>query len=66
MIFLETILESIIISIISAYYIFYYAKKDVPLYVKFIVFISWQLAFQTISILAMDIYYVFFLLLANG
>jgi hypothetical protein len=33
-----------------------YASKKVPGYIKVIVFLAWQLVFQVISILTIDIY----------
>ena len=55
-----TIIEVIALALFTGYLVWYYSAKDVALYVKIIVFISWYLNFITIALIPIDVYFVTF------
>lgn len=59
---LLSVFEFIFLLIVIAYLVYEYASKDVALYVKILVFISWLLSFGFIFIEPLDIYFVNILL----
>lgn len=60
-----TILEVLAIFITTLYLLNHYAAKDVPLYVKILVFIGWFSSFVNIVLVPLDVYYVITLSLFN-
>jgi hypothetical protein len=58
MIIYQAIIESVLIGIICVSKINQYSSQKVPRHIKMVVFLAWQLVFQVISILTLDVYYV--------
>ena len=56
--FILTIIEFFLLIFFVAYLVYYYAQKEVPLYVKLLCFTSWIMSFGIVFILPHDIYYV--------
>ena len=50
--------ECILFLIIMAYMVNNYSAKDIPLYLKSLVFFCWSLSFIILIVIPLDIYYV--------
>ena len=57
------VFESICLSLFILYLVQEFSAKDVRYYVKFLVFITYLTCFSIVTILPLDIYIVYFLLL---
>ncbi len=52
--------EFLIFTLTIAYNVQLYSSKDIPRYIKLLVFLSWILCFIVILVLPFDIYFVFY------
>jgi hypothetical protein len=55
---LFSLLELIVLLLILALLVYEYAAKDVALYVKILVYVSWLLSFGFLFIVPLDVYVV--------
>ncbi len=59
MVFAETITLCVILFVLAAFLVWYYVRKDTPIYVSALSFVGWFLGFAIIGILPFDIYLVY-------
>lgn len=52
------LIESILYFLIVAYLVEKISSKEVPLYLKILIFLCWSMSFEVIVLLPLDIYYV--------